>query len=267
MTKRWVQFAAILLVGLSVSAGAALAVRSGNATNEDRFKEVVAFDTGEERSQAPLPQAESNSYNHFDPVVEWPARDEAVEYLIEDQPGKDAKQATLSAVASVDRLVTSVEFRHVKKTKQKNPCTGKQNSIKWYEGDGPGGLLAMAAVCYDTRTNRMVGFRVVVDSLEQWSTTGEAGKFDVESVLAHEMGHIGGLDHVKGQVNALLTMYPSTSPGETHKRTLALGDRTGLDLLYSSDEEVEHKRKGRGKGKGRDKGDYAEIGGPNLFWD
>ena len=104
--------------------GTALAVPSGHDNTEGAFKEVIAFDTGEERSRAQLPEAESNSYNHFNPVVRWPVREGAIKYVIKNQPGRDATHAALSAVASVDRLVTSVQFRHVKKTRQKNPCTG-----------------------------------------------------------------------------------------------------------------------------------------------
>ena len=108
----------------------------------------------------------------------------------------------------------------------------------------------------------------MVDSLEQWSTTGEPDKFDVGSVMAHKMGHVGGLDHVKGRINVLLTMYPSTSPGETYKRTLALGDRTGLNVLYNeSDEDDELDEDDKRGSRQRNKREYAEIGGPNLFWD
>ena len=123
----------------------------------------------------------------------------------------------------------------------------------------------MAGVCYHTKTNEIAGFRVVLDSMEDWSTNGKADKFDVESVLAHEMGHVAGLDHVNGRSNGLLTMYPSTAPGETHKRSLGKGDKSGLDALYgrSADDD---KRSSRKDTKGRN-GEYAETGGPNLFWD
>jgi hypothetical protein len=121
----------------------------------------------------------------------------------------------------------------------------------------------MAGVCYSTKTNEIAGFRVVLDSMEEWSTTGAPDKFDVESVLAHEIGHVAGLDHVNGRANALLTMYRSTAPGETHKRTLAKGDLSGLDALYGDDDDMRLSRIDREDGVG----EYAETGGPNLFWD
>ena len=79
------------------------------------------------------------------------------------------------------------------------------------------------------------------------------------------MGHVAGLDHVNGRTNALLTMYPSTAPGETHKRTLGKGDKSGLDALYRHSKDSD--KRGPGKGKKDRRAGCDETGGPNLFWD
>ena len=228
----------------------------GGAPTGD-YKEVVSFDTGVEASGAQLPTDESASFSFFDPVIRWASSNDAVEYLVVGRPDRVTAEAVDSAVATLDRHIDTRRFNRLSESEQINPCTGEPNSISWEPGDGPGGVLAMAGVCYNTRNNEIAGFRVVLDSIEDWSTTGAPGKFDVESVLAHEIGHVAGLEHVTGTVNALLTMYPSTAPGETHKRTLAKGDVLGLDVLYSDSEEDE---------KDKD-GEYVETGGPNLFWD
>jgi|GEM_PF-4699076 hypothetical protein len=79
------------------------------------------------------------------------------------------------------------------------------------------------------------------------------------------MGHVAGLDHVNGRNNARLTMYPSTAPGETHKRSLDKGDKSGLDALYRHSKDSDKRESGKDKKGGR--AEYDETGGPNLFWD
>ena len=58
---------------------------------------------------------------------------------------------------------------------------------------------------------------------------GEAGKFDVQAVLTHELGHWVRLDHV---LNDVQTMYPVIGTGELRKRTLAAGDTAGANAKY-----------------------------------
>jgi len=58
---------------------------------------------------------------------------------------------------------------------------------------------------------------------------GEVGKFDVQAVLTHELGHWVRLNHV---LNDVQTMYPAIGTGELRKRTLALGDTAGADSKY-----------------------------------
>ena len=239
----------------------------------DAYMEVVSFDTGVERSRSALPTDETARFNHFNPVIRWASSRDAVEYLVIGRPDGIKADAVDSAVATLDKEIDPRRFKRSFRSKQKNPCTGEANSISWEPGDGPGGVLAMAGVCYNTKTNEIAGFRVVLDSMEDWSTEGKADTFDVESVLAHEMGHVAGLDHVNGRSNALLTMYPSTAPGETHKRSLGKGDKSGLDALYGDsddygdDDDDDDDDDDKRRSKKDKKGEYAETGGPNLFWD
>jgi hypothetical protein len=66
------------------------------------------------------------------------------------------------------------------------------------------------------------------DSLE-WSTTGEAGKADVESVAVHEFGHWLGLGHSE---YSTAVMYYALALGQV-RRSLSLDDINGACYIYA----------------------------------
>lgn len=70
----------------------------------------------------------------------------------------------------------------------------------------------------------------------QWSTSGEAGKMDVQNIATHEIGHTFGLNHPKGSAASIgcLTMYAYANYGETQKRTLGDGDILGIEAIYGA---------------------------------
>ena len=69
------------------------------------------------------------------------------------------------------------------------------------------------------------------DANYTWSTsaTGQAGKADVQSILAHETGHHAGFGHVANDTNV---MYPSYFLGDTTLRQLGKGDALGNNAKY-----------------------------------
>ena len=93
--------------------------------------------------------------------------------------------------------------------------------------------LASTRIEYDS-TNRMRRFTMTFNSAYTWSTSGEAGKFDVENVTAHELGHALGLNHPSAAECGEQTMWASASSGETKKRTLENGDKAGVGVLYTA---------------------------------
>ena len=92
--------------------------------------------------------------------------------------------------------------------------------------------LASTRIEYDS-TNRMRRFTMTFSNAVSWSPTGEAGKFDVESVTAHELGHALGLNHPSATGCSEQTLWASAATSELKKRTLENGDKAGIAKLYT----------------------------------
>ena len=59
----------------------------------------------------------------------------------------------------------------------------------------------------------------------------DGGRYDLQSILTHEFGHVLGLGEEPAVAEA--TMFPTTARGETKKRDLSGDDEVGLSLLYA----------------------------------
>lgn len=182
----------------------------------------------------PHPATESSDFQLTQGGIRWFSGG-TVEYQI---TGTEAvgggNSAVESAVATWDGFVVPRAFSRNDATTQTNPCTGSPNDVQWAPIDGSGGALATASVCRNVATKEIVGFAVTVDSAESWATDGSSGNFDVENVASHELGHVAGLRHDNPPRSGCLTMYKFAGLGEIQKRTLGLGDKLGMDTLYST---------------------------------
>ncbi|WP_051670321.1 matrixin family metalloprotease [Bryobacter aggregatus] len=96
------------------------------------------------------------------------------------------------------------------------------------------GVLAQTRVSYQPSTNTIASFTLTFNTNYIWTTTGEAGKFDVQNVGTHELGHALGLDHPVDASCSEQTMWASASAGETKKRTLEAGDQEGQITIYGA---------------------------------
>lgn len=69
---------------------------------------------------------------------------------------------------------------------------------------------------------------------DPWSTAanGESGKFDVQSVATHELGHWLALSDLYDSGDTEKTMYGWTSSNEIKKRTLTSDDIAGIKHIY-----------------------------------
>jgi hypothetical protein len=89
----------------------------------------------------------------------------------------------------------------------------------------------LATTHYDATGDVYNSFYIEFNSNKAWSTAsnGESGKFDVESVAAHEFGHGLGLGH---SIALYATMFESTAAGEISKRSLHKDDIDGIKSIY-----------------------------------
>lgn len=95
--------------------------------------------------------------------------------------------------------------------------------------------IAVTTTWYYRSTGQAVESDGQYNTFYQWSTSGEAGKMDVQNIATHEVGHTFGLNHPKGSGGiSCLTMYASATYGETQKRTLGDGDILGIEAIYGA---------------------------------
>jgi Matrixin/IPT/TIG domain/Carboxypeptidase regulatory-like domain len=62
-----------------------------------------------------------------------------------------------------------------------------------------------------------------------FSTSGDSGKYDIQGVITHEIGHFLGLDHA-GLVSSV--MVPFSVPSQLDQRTLSYDDMAGVTEIY-----------------------------------
>lgn len=84
------------------------------------------------------------------------------------------------------------------------------------------------------QNRELVEWDQVYDDVDfDWSANGEAGKMDFENIATHELGHSVGLDDLYTSECSEQTMYGYADYGETKKRSLEDGDKTGVTQLYN----------------------------------
>jgi hypothetical protein len=109
--------------------------------------------------------------------------------------------------------------------------------------------LGATTFTYDMRTGELVETDIFLNSTFDWSVAaaGEVGRFDVQSIALHEIGHFIGLGHSalgetelrptggRRVIGAEAVMFPiAFSPGTTLGRTLRADDIAGVSDIYPS---------------------------------
>ena len=107
--------------------------------------------------------------------------------------------------------------------------------------------LGATTYTYDTRTGELLEADIFLNSNFDWSVApgGESGRFDVESIALHEIGHFVGLGHSaigetelragggRRVIGAEAVMFPiAFSAGSVLGRTLRADDIAGVSDIY-----------------------------------
>ena len=107
------------------------------------------------------------------------------------------------------------------------------NVVHWgslEDVQGCSGALACAATWYDGEGDP-VESDIRFSTAEKWSISPDADSYDIQSVAAHEFGHVRQFDHVTGGDNTVV-MWPYISQGDTSLRKLGRGDSRGNNTEY-----------------------------------
>jgi len=91
--------------------------------------------------------------------------------------------------------------------------------------------LAITLTTYNDITGEMIDTDIIINGEMPFSISGERNKYDLDTVLTHELGHVLGLD--ESEISGS-TMFPDTRRGETDRRELSTDDIDGILSLYSN---------------------------------
>lgn len=113
--------------------------------------------------------------------------------------------------------------------------TGPQIVVRWEPHSWKHGqAVAVTHSLYERGSGRVTQTEILLDAVARsWATTASGGEraFDIQSVIAHEAGHLFGLDHSD---DPEATMYAATPAGEVKKRTLEADDLAGVAALVQT---------------------------------
>lgn len=111
------------------------------------------------------------------------------------------------------------------------------NRVVFVESNWPGGASGAGALTSryrDTNGNPDLWYEADILMNGQdytWATDGTIHAYDIQSIAAHEFGHVLGLNHA---AHPEATMFFAGHRGTTHARTLTEDDANGVRYLFPS---------------------------------
>jgi len=115
-----------------------------------------------------------------------------------------------------------------------------ENSVIW-ANEGETDWRALTSTWWGWDLNIMLENDVEFNDYYSWSTAAgcPAGRYDVQGIATHELGHALGLLDLYGTADSEKTMYGISSTGETKKRTLEPDDIDGIKYIYGLARSIE----------------------------
>ncbi|MDP6850256.1 MAG: IPT/TIG domain-containing protein [Planctomycetota bacterium] len=130
---------------------------------------------------------------------------------------------------------SNIQFNKQSATSSRN--TGGNDHLVYFDQTNTSGYLysgtvAVTMISYKTSSGKISDADIIFNDRDyDFSWSGENGKFDIQDVLTHEIGHFIGLDH-SPIVGA--TMWPYVSSKQWLHRSLSQDDSAGATAVRSS---------------------------------
>lgn len=181
------------------------------------------------------PEEETDSYQ-WAPRIYWASDDLPIDVTIytSNEPISGTLAVIEAGFTTWDAATTTSIYGSITEDTGTWPgvVLDGEKTVAWAPIDGPGGIIGVTYYWYYRDTKEMVEFDIVLDSDENWSTTGALAAFDIQNVATHEVGHTLVLGDLRSPRDGALTMHAYTRLGDTIKSTLGLGDILGIQAIY-----------------------------------
>lgn len=180
--------------------------------------------------------------NSIGDMPKWPSM--PVSYWINQQGSPQISNGSdFAAVQAAFQTWQSIPTADIRFNYQGTTTTGSvgydgMNLVTFVDSSVPLGSTTIAATFsfYGTVVGSDGSFGygtqesdIAFNTTFSFSTSGETGKYDIQSVLTHEIGHFLGLDHA-AMVSSV--MVPFAIPTQLDQRTLSYDDIAGVMEIY-----------------------------------
>jgi matrixin len=183
-------------------------------------------------------------------TLKWNAA--PVRYFVTDQTvggisASDFQAATAAAFTTWQSVAgASISYQFAGYTASRPGDDDGRSTLGFRSEPSLDRVLASTSFLVDNTTGALLEADIFFNSAFTWSVArdGEAGKWDVQSIALHEIGHLSGLGHsaigetqiVNGSRRVLSTgavMFPiALGPGDISGRQLDADDIAGISDLY-----------------------------------